>query len=671
MIPFSHEPRLIKPEQAVKRHAVPDDPTLHQKWGELVQQNQARTVSDGSPGFYSPSFLIPKKEKGTWRLISDLRRLNRHVLHEHVKMPNINSILPSLRKGSLMATFDVKDGYFNVPIAPQCRCYFRFVVGTKVYELLRLPMGFVGSMQAFNQWLKPYVETVRALFPELQVFSYVDDCLIVLPRQLRVTARKTIRRVRATIKALGLPLKHEKCTWEPSTKAEFLGFVLNTRDLSTACPRKKARKIRKQIRQTVKQAARGTLRTRAFASTIGMIIALLPAARNARLHAAHLFEAQAKALGNGGWANNPKVRLSAESEAELNFWLNFLQNAKGYPLGARYTCHEVTVVATDAADDCIAGCMVSAPSLPTFSRSLSRRERRRHINYKELQAVMESRRHFKLKGTWVNFRVDNTTVVAAINKWSTKAKQMLPLLMELHDWALRTNTKVTATYINTKSNVVADRLSRGLPVRQQDLAEMRLLHRSAQEVSRRARWRLHPSAARDLFRAMRIRPRRSLAGPATTTDTVLPAGFVPLELTRTRRLRSFVFPNLSQIQRTLTLVESLRLDTVVFLPLWPGAPWFHRVAHLAAGNPVLLPPTAARPFNQRRTSLPTWSWLSIKLSGRKSARMAFRRQLRSQDGSSGEPWPVTATGGAPWRTLSARTRIYVQRLMQLILRAKH
>jgi len=98
-IRFAMRPRLVTPEEAAK-HAAPEDKTLHEKWIELVRKGQAQVITDGSPGFYSRSFTIPKKKKGEWRLISDL-----------------------------MAVVDIQDGYFNVP------------------------MGFVGSSEAFQAWL--------------------------------------------------------------------------------------------------------------------------------------------------------------------------------------------------------------------------------------------------------------------------------------------------------------------------------------------------------------------------------------------------------------------------------------------------------------------------------------------------------------------------------------
>jgi len=93
-----------------------------------------------------------------------------------------------------MAVVDIQDGYFNVP------------------------MGFVGSSDAFQAWLKPHMEAIRVLHPEVKVFSYVDDCLLILPWQPMYKAGRILRSIH-----------------------DCLGFELCSRTLSIAIPRAKAK----------------------------------------------------------------------------------------------------------------------------------------------------------------------------------------------------------------------------------------------------------------------------------------------------------------------------------------------------------------------------------------------------------------------------------------------
>ena len=661
-VPLIRTPKLLSPGEA-RAYAAPECEVLHAKWSSLVQNGQAKVTSNETPGFYSRSFLTKKKSGKEFRLISDMRKLNAFTAHAHHKMKGLRDLLPLMEKGSLMSVFDVRDGYFNVPIARTDQKYFRFIVGSTCYQLMRLPMGYVGSAKAFESWLEPYLETLRTLFPELRIFSYVDDCIVMSPPK-RPDVTPVLRKA---IKALQLPTKEDKCLWGPSTKVEYLGFIIDSRRLTIHCPPKKARAIRKQVRQTLRRTRQKKLRLRHLATTLGMLIALLPAAPQARLHAGFLYSAQARAINSGGWSANPHVCLSEEATAELSWWETFLSESRRYPLDVQFQAHEITIIASDASQDRVAAALISDPNVPVWHRALSRREARLHINVKEMIAALEGSARFPVAGTFLNFRVDNMTVVSAINKWSTRQNAMLPYLRALHDWALRTRTKVSATYIHTEANVVADKASRNQPISPDDKKEMAFLAQSIR-ASRRARWRIQKGARRALFRAHRIRPRIMLSGPCSSNDQLLPRGFLPVHAKGRRSV--FAFPNLNQITETLNAMLKSKATATVLLPLWPSAPWFPRAAQMLAGMPVLLPPDAVRPWNQKKPSWPRWSWISARLSGSKRRRTAFRSRLACATVSQDRPCCVTLLGGQHWADLSPRTREHSTRFLRIATKAK-
>ena len=46
----------------------------------------------------SPAFIVPKKDKGRWRLVVDYRGLNEQTEHESYSLPLFNTILQKQRK---------------------------------------------------------------------------------------------------------------------------------------------------------------------------------------------------------------------------------------------------------------------------------------------------------------------------------------------------------------------------------------------------------------------------------------------------------------------------------------------------------------------------------------------------------------------------------------------
>lgn len=63
----------------------------------------------------STVFLREKKD-GTWRMILNLKRLNSQVTYCHFKMENSTSALKLIKKDAFVASIDLKDAYFSVPM---------------------------------------------------------------------------------------------------------------------------------------------------------------------------------------------------------------------------------------------------------------------------------------------------------------------------------------------------------------------------------------------------------------------------------------------------------------------------------------------------------------------------------------------------------------------------
>ena len=125
-------------------------------------------------------------------------------------MRGLRHALQGMQHNQWFISIDVKDGYFNVPIAENDKKYFRFKVGTETFELELLPMGFQGSAEAFRAWLQPFLQTLRHSFPTVDIFDYVDDVLFSLPRSGAREAHILAHRIQQVCFLLNLPLKEAK-----------------------------------------------------------------------------------------------------------------------------------------------------------------------------------------------------------------------------------------------------------------------------------------------------------------------------------------------------------------------------------------------------------------------------------------------------------------------------
>ncbi|GAB5356817.1 hypothetical protein AAMO2058_000321300 [Amorphochlora amoebiformis] len=187
-----------------------------------------------------------------------------------------------------------------------------------------------------------------------------------------------------------------------------------------------------------------------------------------------------------------------------------------------------------------------------------------------------------------------------------------------------------ATNINTRANTLADRLSRDITLTQAELAEMRLLLHSI-----RQRGHAHPP------RTLHPKNKRTL----------------------------FAFPQPNQVDHLLRLAQSSANDRIALLPLWPAAPWFNKAAQLSVSLSHLLSPDAITPSHQYAPSRPNWEWIGVRLSGRRSTRLTFRRGLEHVSAYTIAPTANMLGPGRPFGP-SPKTLKYLQHFLDIALQAK-
>ena len=61
-----------------------------------------------------PAFIVPKNEKGEWRLVLDYRGLNQQTEHDSYLLPLIDSIVQKQQKKQIFSVLDVKNGYHQI-----------------------------------------------------------------------------------------------------------------------------------------------------------------------------------------------------------------------------------------------------------------------------------------------------------------------------------------------------------------------------------------------------------------------------------------------------------------------------------------------------------------------------------------------------------------------------
>lgn len=74
-------------------------------------------------GDFLSTIFVRHKKDGSYRMILNLKPLNEFVSYHHTKMDTIQTALKLMRSGCFMASVDLKDAYYSVPVAKEDRKY--------------------------------------------------------------------------------------------------------------------------------------------------------------------------------------------------------------------------------------------------------------------------------------------------------------------------------------------------------------------------------------------------------------------------------------------------------------------------------------------------------------------------------------------------------------------
>ena len=98
----------------------------------LLQKGFIKELQHKEGEFISPIFLVPKSED-SFRMILNLKSLNKNVPYIHFKMEKIKSFLTLVIPKCYMVKADIKVAYYSVPILSEHQKYLKFYFRGKLY----------------------------------------------------------------------------------------------------------------------------------------------------------------------------------------------------------------------------------------------------------------------------------------------------------------------------------------------------------------------------------------------------------------------------------------------------------------------------------------------------------------------------------------------------------
>ena len=322
-IPFSTLPRFqgVRHTPLVGRYA----PVLLEEVRSLLAKDAIEEVhGSAGEGFFSTYFLVPKKT-GDLRPILNLKPINGQIHCPSFKMETLESVMLGIRPGDWIASIDLKDAYFHVPVHVAHRPYLRFAIDGRVYQYKVLPFGLSTSPRTFTKVLAPVIAFLRTR--GLTVFPYLDDILFVAQSSQALSAH--MQYAVDILQRAGFVINAAKSFLQPSQDLVFLGARFITAQNCVCLPEESARNI---IALATRFQEGKRLPARLWMSLLGMM-----AAAGMKVKHARLFKRPIQLYFLSRWHRDladpdQLIVVSPQVSLHLQWWLNLDHLLCGLPL---------------------------------------------------------------------------------------------------------------------------------------------------------------------------------------------------------------------------------------------------------------------------------------------------------------------------------------------------
>ena len=413
-----------------------------------------------TPFQISPVGVVPKKEPGKFRLIQHLsyprgQSINDGIPIEqsHVTYQTVDDAthaMRSLGQGCFLAKTDIADAYRIVPLNPMDYHLFGIKWKDRYYYDRCLPMGCSASCQIFET-LSGALHWVANSKLGIQYMAHIlDDFLILDSSQQRCSHSLTA--FVEMCSDIGIPISREK-TFSPSRNIIFLGYELDSVEMTIRLPHDKVQKCKEQIQACLKK---DKIQLKDLQSLTGLLNFACGAVVPGRAFLRRLYNLS---IGIKQWFHY--IRITKQVREDLTVWQDFLNtyNGKSLLLPEKWTTSPSIDLYTDASGALGYGAVFGSQ---WFSAAWNSEWRGQSIELLEFYPICLAVELWgsHLADRCVAFYTDNKGLVSVINNQTSRSPQVMFLMRRLVLVCLQYNILFQARHVSGVDNTWADMLSR-------------------------------------------------------------------------------------------------------------------------------------------------------------------------------------------------------------------
>ena len=472
-------------------------------------------------------------------------------------MPSIKTILGMVTKNWFMASIDLKDAYYSVPIQQDFQSFLKFSYKNKLYKFTVFPNGLAHCPRKFTKITKVPMSKLRLAGCIIE--GYIDD--FFTQGGTSKACSSNIEKIITLFDKLGFVVHPDKSQLDPTQRITFLGFIIDSQTMEVFLTPKRINQLYILVCQLM-SITKPTIRL--LAKVIGTIISSLPAVKFGPLHYRHLENIKIEYLKKARGNFDSVCEIDSKGKQELIWWKENIHHSKNWVSPPVISKN----LYTDASSYAWGAILEKTETGGVWSLE----EQNVHINCQELLAVFYALKSFqeKLKGLHISIFCDNTSAVGIINKMgSCKSSVADSIVQKIWNLCQEKEIWITAAHIPGKDNVEADICSR--------------------RAYRDSEWKLDPQLFKEYCYKLNFVP--TIDCFASRLNTQLEsyisyrpdpfATYIDAFSINWNNHQCYIFPPFSQISRILQKIRTDKARAMVIVPNWPTQSWYNMYKNLA------------------------------------------------------------------------------------------
>ncbi|RLU18493.1 hypothetical protein DMN91_008850 [Ooceraea biroi] len=206
--PYLREPQLSTSERSLCAAEI----------DRLLTKGAIQRV-DFVPDQYLSSYFLIDKASGGKQFILNLKPLNEYIFAPHFKLKNLTTATRLLSPGSFMASIDLEDSYFLVPVHVTTRKYLRFSFQEEIFEFSALPFD---DFLLFGDTFQDCAANVNAT---LQLLAHLG--FLINPQKCELVPSRRRKYLDASPSGWGASMgrKQTHGWWSDQDRDEHINFL--------------------------------------------------------------------------------------------------------------------------------------------------------------------------------------------------------------------------------------------------------------------------------------------------------------------------------------------------------------------------------------------------------------------------------------------------------------